>query len=91
MVTQREMNNLKRHLNSSINDANELPQESKSKEVTEINIGILSACKESIEEQLTNYEKQRNEQIDSLEENKENDKNIKKYENVADTGKKSNE
>ena len=91
MVTQREMNNMKRHLNSSINDANELLQESKSKEVTEINIGILSACKESIKEQLTNYEKQRNEQIDSLEENKENAKNIKKYENVADTGKKSNE
>ena len=54
MVTHREMNNIKRHLNSSINDANELLQESKSKEVTEINIGILSACKESIEEQLTN-------------------------------------
>ena len=30
MVTQREMNNMKKHLNSSTNDANELLQESKS-------------------------------------------------------------
>ena len=53
MVTQREMNNIKRHLNSSINDVNELLLESKCMEINEINIGILSACKESIEEQLT--------------------------------------
>ena len=53
MVTQREMNNLKRYLNSSINDANELLQESKSMEINEINIGISSACKESIKQQLT--------------------------------------
>ena len=76
MVTQRELNNIKRHLNSSINDANEIPQESM--EINEINISILSACKESIEGQLTNYDK--NDWIDSLEENKENNKN------VADTG-----
>ena len=50
MVTQREMNNLKRYLNSSINDANELLQESKSMEINEINIGISSACKESIKQ-----------------------------------------
>ena len=49
MVTQREMNNLKRYLNSSINDTNE----SKSMEINEINIGISSACKESIKQQLT--------------------------------------
>ena len=49
MVTQREINNLKRYLNSSINDANE----SKSMEINEINIGISSACKESIKQQLT--------------------------------------
>ena len=36
-----EMNNMKRHLNSSINDTNELLQESKSMETNEINIGIL--------------------------------------------------
>ena len=88
MVTQREMNNMKRHLNASINDANELLQESKSMQTNEINIGILSACKESIEEKLTNYDKQRNEWIDSLEENEENDKDIENYENVADTGKR---
>ena len=41
-------------------------------------------------EQLTYYDKKRNEWIDSLEENEENDKNIENYENVADTG-KSNE
>ena len=76
MVTQRELNNIKRHLNSSINDANEIPQESM--EINEINISILSACKESIEGQLTNYDK--NDWIDSLEENEENNKN------VADTG-----
>ena len=70
MVTQREMNNMKRHLNSSINDANELLQESKSMGINESNIGILLACKESIEEQLTNYDKQRDEQNDSLEEKK---------------------
>ena len=76
MVTQRELNNIKRHLNSSINDANEIPQESM--EINEINISILSTCKESIEGQLTNYDK--NDWIDSLEENEENNKN------VADTG-----
>ena len=76
MVTQRELNNIKRHLNSSINDANEIPQESM--EINEINISILSACKESIEGQLTNYDK--NDWIDSPEENEENNKN------VADTG-----
>ena len=76
MVTQSELNNIKRHLNSSINDANEIPQESM--EINEINISILSACKESIEGQLTNYDK--NDWIDSLEENEENNKN------VADTG-----
>ena len=76
MVTQRKLNNIKRHLNSSINDANEIPQESM--EINEINISILSACKESIEGQLTNYDK--NDWIDSLEENEENNKN------VADTG-----
>ena len=37
------------------------------------------ACKESLEEQLTNY--------DSLEENEENDKKIENSENVTDTGK----
>ena len=36
-----EMNNMERHLNSSINDTNELLQESKSMETNEINIGIL--------------------------------------------------
>ena len=76
MVTQRELNNIKRHLNSSINNANELPQESM--EINEINIRILSACKESIERQLTFYDK--NDWIDSLEEDEENNKN------VADTG-----
>ena len=39
-------------------------------------------------EQLTYYDKKRNEWIDSLEENEENDKNIENYENVADTGKR---
>ena len=76
MVTQSELNNIKTHLNSGINDANEIPQESM--EINEINISILSACKESIEGQLTNYDK--NDWIDSLEENEENNKN------VADTG-----
>ena len=52
MVTQREMNYMKKRLNSSTNDAHELLQESKSIEINEINIGILSTCKESIEEQL---------------------------------------
>ena len=57
MTPQREMNNMKRHLNSSTNDANEPLQESKSMEVNKINIGILLGCKESIAEQLTNYDK----------------------------------
>ena len=38
MVTQKEMNNMKRPLKSSINDPNELLQESKSMEINEINI-----------------------------------------------------
>ena len=41
------------------------------------------ACKESIDEQLTNYDKQFNEWIDSLKENQENDKNIENYENFT--------
>ena len=57
-------------------------------EINEINIGVLLACKESIEKQLTNYDKQLNEWIDSLEENEENVKNIENYENVSDTGKR---
>ena len=88
MTPQREMNNMKRHLNSSTNDANEPLQESKSMEVNKINIGILLGCKESIAEQLTNYDKQLNECIDSLEENEENDKNIENYENIINTGKR---
>ena len=36
---------MKRHLSSSINDANELLQESISTEIKEINIDILLACK----------------------------------------------
>ena len=82
------MNNMKRHLNSSTNDANEPLQESKSMEVNKINIGILLGCKESIAEQLTNYQKQVNECVDSLEESEENDKNIANYENVTNTGKR---
>ena len=61
MVMQREMNNVKRHFSSSINDANELLQESKSVMIKEINIDILLACKESIGNQLTNFDKQLNE------------------------------
>ena len=38
-------------------------------EKNEINLGILLACKKSIEEQFTNYDKQLNEWIDSLEGN----------------------
>ena len=67
MVMQREMNNMKRYLNSSINDTNELLQESKSMEINEINIDILLTCKKSIEEQLTNYDKQLKEWIGSPE------------------------
>ena len=46
------------------------------------------ACKESTEEQLTNYDKQFNEWIDSLKENQENDKNIENYENFTHSGKR---
>ena len=67
MVMQREMNNMKRYFNSSINDTNELLQESKSMEINEINIDILLTCKKSIEEQLTNYDKQLKEWIGSPE------------------------
>ena len=55
------MNNMKRHFSSSINDGNELLQESKSVMIKEINIDILLACKESIVNQLTNFDKQLNE------------------------------
>ena len=55
MTLQREMNNMKRHWNSSTNDENEPLQESKSMEINKLNIGILLGYKESIAEQLTNY------------------------------------
>ena len=87
-MLQREMNNMKRHWNSSTNDENEPLQEWKSMEINKINIGILLGYKESIAEQLTNYYKQFNECIDSLEESEENDKNIENYENVTNTGKR---
>ena len=50
---------------------------------------LILACKESIEEQLMNYDKQLNEWIGSLEGNEENDKNIENYENFTDTGKRA--
>ena len=50
MVTQTEMNNIKRHLNSSINDANELLQECKSMEIKEINIGMQRKYRGAIDE-----------------------------------------
>ena len=82
------MNNMKRHWNSSTNDEKDPLQESKSMEINKINIGILLGYKESIAEQLTNYQKQVNECVDSLEESEENDKNIANYENVTNTGKR---
>ena len=89
MVTQREMNNMKRHtLELKYWWRKGATKEFNSVETGQINIFILLACKESTEEQLTNYDKQFNEWIDSLKENQENDKNIENYENFTHSGKR---
>ena len=89
MVTQREMNNMKRHtLELKYWWRKGATKEFNSVETSQINIFILLACKESTEEQLTNYDKQFNEWIDSLKENQENDKNIENYENFTHSGKR---
>ena len=88
MVTQREMNSAKRQLNTLVNDAIELLNESKSMEINEMNTGILLVCRESIEEELENYKKQLNGFINTLEtENEENDKLLENYENTTMNGK----
>ena len=88
MVTQREMNSAKRQLNTLVNDAIELLNESKSMEINEMNTGILLVCRESIEEELENYKKQLNDFINTLEtENEENDKLLENYENTTMNGK----
>ena len=76
-------------MNSIINDANKLLLESKSVERNVISIAILLAYKESIEEQLKNYDIQLNQWIDEdNEEKEENEKDIEHCGNVTGTGKK---
>ena len=87
MVTQREINSTKRHLNSLINDAVALLDDSKTMDINEMNAGILLVCKESIEEKLENYNKQLSDFFDTLPENEENEKMIENYENVLLHGK----
>ena len=87
MVTQRELNIKKRHLNASINEANELLNNEKTLQVNEINIGILIVCEEKLLDQVEKYEKQLEEWLASIDENEEND-SLGNFENVLLNGKK---
>ena len=78
MVTKRQLNSLKRHLNAIMKEAMELTNKEK-----EQNYSLLIVCKESIEEQLDTYCKQLEVFMDDLPENEENDTMVESYENTT--------
>ena len=50
MVTQRQMNSLKRHFNAAIKEVSDLLNEDR--EIKEANVAVFIVCKENLEEQL---------------------------------------
>ena len=80
MVTQRQMNSLKRHFNAAIKEVSDLLNENK--EVKEGNVAVFIVCKENTEGQLQKYCKEFERFEETLEENEENEKILVNYESV---------
>ena len=80
MVTQRQMNSLKRHFNTAIKEVSDLLNENK--EIKEGNVAVFIVCKENTEGQLQKYCKEFERFEETLEENEENEKILVNYESV---------
>ena len=80
MVTQRQMNSLKRHFNAAIKEVSDLLNENK--EIKEGNVAVFIVCKENTEGQLQKYCKEFERFEETLEENEENEKILVNYESV---------
>ena len=80
MVTQRQMNSLKRHFNAAIKEVSDLLNENK--EIKEGNVAVSIVCKENTEGQLQKYCKEFERFEETLEENEENEKILVNYESV---------
>ena len=77
MVTQRQMNSLKRRFNAAIKEASDLLNENR--EIKEENVAVFIVCKEKIEEQLQKYCQEFERFEETLEENEENEKILVNY------------
>ena len=80
MVTQRQMNSLKRHFNAAIKEVSDLLNENK--EIKEGNVAVFIVCKENTEGQLQKYCKEFERFEETLEENEEKEKILVNYESV---------
>ena len=80
MVTQRQMNSLKRHFNAAIKEVSDLLNENK--EIKEGNVAVFIVCKENTEGQLQKYCKEFERSEETLEENEEKEKILVNYESV---------
>ena len=80
MVTQRQMNSLKRGFNAAIKEVSDLLNENR--EIKEENVAVFIVCKENLEEQLQKSCKEFERFEETLEENEENEKILENYENV---------
>ena len=77
MVTQRQMNSLKRRFNAAIKEVSDLLYENR--EIKEENVAVFIVCKENIEKQLQKYCKKFESFEETLEENEENEKILVNY------------
>ena len=77
MVTQRQMNSLKRRFNAAIKEVLDLLY--KNREVKEENMAVFIVCKENIKKQLQKYCKKFESFEETLEENGENEKVLVNY------------
>ena len=80
MVTQRQMNSLKRRFNAAIKEVSDLLNENR--EIKEGNVAVFIVCKENLEEQLQKYCKEFERFEETLEENEENEKILENCESV---------
>ena len=80
MVTQRQMNSLKRCFNAAIKEVSDLLN--KNREIKEENVAVFIVFKENLEEQSQKYCTEFERFKETLEENEENEKILENYENV---------
>ena len=80
MVTQRQMNSLKRCFNAAIKEVSDLLN--KNREIKEENVAVFIVFKENLEEQSQKYCTEFERFEETLEENEENEKILENYENV---------